>query len=197
MTWFQRIKLDFIIICVSFAGCCWGLNRKIMRRSNGGVYSRPVCQHWFTLRNNKMEVKRCRERRGGTQAGASLMKEWRIDRPWQGAAGWSILMGKRSLLGDSPRSPGSLRQRGNGREMNSSSKKDTRADGWMWGWLNGRLFRRLGGLVVNACTLDLFKAGVSKATVMQMIQGAKKFVQHLCAFNSYLPDAGILTEGQN
>lgn len=106
-------------------------------------------------------------------SGASLMKEWHIDRPWQGAAGWSILMGKRSLLGDSPRSPGSLRQRGNGREMNSSSKKDTRADGWMWGWLNGRLFRRLGGLVVNACTLDLFKAGVSKATVMQMIQGAK------------------------
>ena len=80
---FQRIPLDFIIICVSFAGWCWGLNRKIMRRSNGGVYSRPVCQNRSALRNNKMEVKRHRGRRGGTQAGASLLKEWRIDRPWQ------------------------------------------------------------------------------------------------------------------
>lgn len=28
-----------------------------MRRSNGGVYSRPVCQHRSARRNNKMEAK--------------------------------------------------------------------------------------------------------------------------------------------
>lgn len=43
-------------------------------------------------------------------SGASLLKEWCIDRAWQGAVDRSILMGKGSLLGDSPGSSGSLRQ---------------------------------------------------------------------------------------
>ena len=52
----------------------------------------------------------------------SLLKEWCIDRVWQGAVDRSILMGKRSPLGDFPGSSGSLRQQAMGEKLTHQGK---------------------------------------------------------------------------
>lgn len=68
---------------------------------------------------------------------ASLLKEWCIDRVRQGAAGRSILMGKRSLLGDSPGSSGSRRQRPMGEKLTHQGKRARWKDGWA-AWITTR-----------------------------------------------------------
>lgn len=109
---------------------------KIRHCSNCGlVYSGTVCLHRSTVRNNnKMEVKRCREGRGGKRAG--LVTEGMMYRSrLTGCCGRSIPMGKRSLLGDSPGSSGSLREQAMREKLTHQGK---RVDGKMDGCMNNQ-----------------------------------------------------------
>lgn len=134
--WFLRTRLDFIIICVLFAGCCCRISEKIRHCSNCGVaYSGPASI--YCEKNNKMEVKRYREGKGGKQG--SLVTE--------GMIYWSRLTGCCGPINpDGQEEPVRrfswvvrvTQTTGNGSEINSSTKRHTWKDRWTHGWLDER-----------------------------------------------------------